>query len=157
MIIKVQSAIIDKTLEVLKRAGQQPPYGHEGIVLWLGKRSGDTADVAEAYEPVHEAEADFFLIPREGMEALMQRLREKRVYVLGQVHSHPQQAFHSPADDEWAVVRHVGALSLVLPWFALRTDVSTFVRDATVFVCTAENKWREVEPDNIRLHYMVSP
>jgi len=43
--------------------------------------------------------------------------------VAAQVHSHPDEAFHSKGDDEWAIVRHEGALSIVVP-----TSRGTYLR-----------------------------
>ena len=39
--------------------------------------------------------------------------------LLAQVHSHPGRAYHSPMDDRYAVVASPGALSLVVPDFAV--------------------------------------
>ena len=68
-----------------------------------------------------------FHIPPEGMTALYAELRHKRLMVAAQVHSHPQEAFHSKADDRWAIVRHEGALSLVVPHFAQATTLDRFL------------------------------
>ena len=61
-----------------------------------------------------------------------------------QVHSHPGRAFHSLADDHGAVIRHGGALSLVVPDFGLRTTVDRFLVDAKVYRLSDENRWIEV-------------
>ena len=52
---------------------------------------------------------------------------------MAQVHSHPGEAFHSPADDRWAIPRQVGALSIVLPFFAAGISEETFFEQAAVF------------------------
>ena len=67
--------------------------------------------IVEAYVPEQEAEVDYFHIPPSGMMALMAHLRERRLGLAAQVHSHPARAFHSLADDKWAIVRHEGAMS----------------------------------------------
>ena len=36
----------------------------------------------------------------------------------GQIHAHPGQAYHSPADDALALIRSPGGLSIVVPHFA---------------------------------------
>lgn len=64
--------------------------------------------------------------------------------VAAQVHSHPREAFHSKADDRWAIVRHEGALSLVVPNFAIGTMVSTFLDDTKVYRFSASAQWVEV-------------
>ena len=69
---------------------------------------------------------------------------DARLMVAAQVHTHPQEAFHSPADDHWAVLRHVGALSLVLPCFARDTTADTFVEQAKVYSLTQADEWDEI-------------
>jgi hypothetical protein len=75
------------------------------------------------------------------MRALLELLSEQELMIAAQVHSHPSDAFHSEADDAWAIVRHVDALSLVLPDFALRTNNATFLDHAKIFRLTAANRW----------------
>ncbi|MHC2297262.1 hypothetical protein ACVJBD_001468 [Rhizobium mongolense] len=74
---------------------------------------------------------------------LLAHLREKRLRVLAQIHSHPGRAFHSEADDEWAIVRHAGALSLVLPRFAQEATVDNFLGLAATYVLSTQNRWEE--------------
>jgi len=101
--------------------------------------------------------ATFFRIPRESIEELFDVLRGRELMVAAQVHTHPESAFHSAADDRWAIVRHVGALSLVLPYFAQRTTTSTFFKDTAAFALSAENRWLLVDPDDIHLHLRGTP
>ena len=72
--------------------------------------------------------------------------------VAAQVHTHPAQAFHSEADDQWAIVRHVGALSLVVPYFAKDTRVASFFDDVALFRLSSENAWCEVSRANAALY-----
>lgn len=147
--IVISQLNVAKTVVTLQRSGQQR---HEGIVLWLGRRDGNHINIAEVYEPAHVAKADYFHIPSEGMKALQAELRTKRLMIAAQVHSHPMEAFHSKADDTWAVIRHVGAVSIVLPFFAGETNPDTFFEHAAVFQLSAANQWIQVpkyEKDNV--------
>jgi proteasome lid subunit RPN8/RPN11 len=132
---------IAQTLQVLQRSGQRC---HEGIAFWLGRRAGEFINVVEVYEPAHEAEADYFRIPPSSMQALQLELKTKRLMIAAQVHSHPKEAFHSLADDTWAVIRHVGAVSIVLPNFAAKTNADSLFRDAAVFQLNGANRWMQV-------------
>src|SRR5437763_818131 len=82
-----------------------------------------------------------FHIPPAGMTALHAELRRGRLMVAAQVHSHPGPAFHSKADDRWAIVRHEGALSLVVPDFAVNTTVSNFLDRSKVYRFSASAEW----------------
>lgn len=141
------------TLEELRQAGLE---NSERVVLWLGKRdSSGIVKVEEVFVPIQYAEADFFRIPREGMAQLLHHLRQTRHFIAAQVHSHPRRAFHSPTDDEWAIVRHAGALSLVIPEFASYTTLSSFEEDAAVFILSSDNEWLGISPHNTRKHYRI--
>lgn len=137
----VSARVLASSLEILQKAGRAH---REGVVLWLGSRTSTAITVVEPFEPVQIASEDFFQLPRESVVALFDVLRARGLMVAAQVHSHPAEAFHSAADDRWAIVRHVGALSLVLPYFARNITVASFLEDAAVFRLSPENDWCEV-------------
>lgn len=151
-LVVVPETVITKTLQELHRAGAN---NCERVVLWLGSRGGGSIDVSEAFVPLQEAEEDYFWIPPEGMSELLSHLRQNRLMIAAQVHSHPEHAFHSEADDRWAIVRHVGALSLVVPFFGLHTTEESFTEDASVFQLSERNRWLEVPREFIHRRYRI--
>jgi len=70
--------------------------------------------------------------------------------VASQVHTHPGEAFHSRADDQWAIVRHRGALSVVLPQFAATTTPDSFLLEAAVYQLNSSNAWIRVNAHELR-------
>ena len=90
-----------------------------------------------------------FFFPASAMEALQERLVRDRYMIGAQVHSHPHEAFHSVADDRGAIVRHGGALSLVVPDFGLRTTSNRFLADTRVYRLSGENRWVEVRDSEL--------
>jgi hypothetical protein len=136
-------AILAETLSIVRRDGLS---GVESVVLWLGSRHGTEGggNVLSVYRPIHTARRDRFHIAETGMRELMGQLRARRQTLLAQVHTHPGEAFHSQADDEWAVVTHEGALSVVLPRFAANTDVDSFMEDAASYRVSADGRWLRV-------------
>jgi proteasome lid subunit RPN8/RPN11 len=111
MMLEVPQHVIAETVEHLRQSNTS-----ERVVLWLGRRE-QVVRILEVYVPLQHAASDYFRIPREGMSALLEYLRSKRLVAAAQVHTHPGRAFHSAADDAWALVRHEGALSFVVPRF----------------------------------------
>lgn len=147
-LLLVPTAVVDETLAFLRRAGDR---NSEGVVLWLGRREPRGIAVTEAYVPEQEAACDYFRIPPPAMAALLTLLGDTGTFIAAQVHSHPREAFHSEADDTWAIVRHLGALSLVVPHFARDTTSDNFVRQIAAFRLSATNVWRELKaPDRQR-------
>jgi len=132
---------VDETIGYLQEAGQR---GTECVVLWLAGQGANAIEVKTVYRPAQFAESDVFRIPPASMRELMNVLSSNQLRIAAQVHSHPFEAFHSPADDTWAIIRHRNALSLVVPHFALRTDARTFRYDTKVFKLDAANRWVEL-------------
>ncbi|MFZ0761902.1 MAG: Mov34/MPN/PAD-1 family protein [Candidatus Sulfotelmatobacter sp.] len=150
--VEISPAQIAETIQLLRDAGHQ-----ECILLWLGRREQGIQRIVDVYKPIQEADKDYFVIPRQGMAVLMERLRTQGLYVVSQVHTHPGRAFHSHADDKWAIVRHTGALSIVLPFFAESTTVENFLQEAAVFQLDSRNRWNEVASENVPDHLRVTP
>ncbi|TLM62280.1 MAG: hypothetical protein FDZ69_13190 [Deltaproteobacteria bacterium] len=149
-IVTINRAGIEQTLDFLKQAGTQHV---ECVVLWLAKNLGGALDIQTVYRPPQIAKRDFFRIPQESIVELMTYLRQNRLMVAAQVHTHPGPAFHSLADDTWAIIRHVGGLSLVIPRFARATSAESFIRDAAVFRLSEDNNWEEIRSRELE-HYL---
>jgi hypothetical protein len=147
--LNISSSILAETIEQLNLGGLAKV---ERVVLWLGTESEDQNAVVEAFVPIQETDAYRFVIPPNGMREILQRLRVTRTKIIAQVHSHPQEAFHSAVDDAEALVRHEGALSLVLPRFALLTSCESFFQDAAIYELSARDTWDEVPTTEVNTH-----
>ncbi|WP_258767898.1 hypothetical protein [Bradyrhizobium arachidis] len=146
--------MVDETLEILRAAGRR---GTEGIVLWLARRPlGDGSLIAEAFVPEHTAEVDVFRIPPTGMTALMVHLKARKLALAAQVHSHPAEAFHSRADDAWAIVCHEGALSIVVPQFAKGVTAANFLDRSASFCLSPDDRWLEVPAHDLPQYLMLT-
>lgn len=146
MLLTCPKTVVETTLQHLREAGT---LRRECVMLWLGRREGDQVRVLGAYRPLQTAKADRFHINGAGMAALHQELRRQRVMVAAQVHSHPMEAFHSKADDEWAIVRHEGALSAVVPYFASATTHTNFRSNAKIYRFSSTARWLEVPSEQL--------
>jgi proteasome lid subunit RPN8/RPN11 len=142
--VEISAVDIRKTIALLRQAGRR-----ECVLLWLGRREAGVQRIVNVYRPLQESTIDYFEIPRAGMLALMEHLRAQGLYVVSQVHTHPCEAFHSAADGRWAIVRHVGALSIVLPFFAESTTAENFVEQAAIYQLDGSSAWNEVGPEHV--------
>ena len=130
------------TIELLQAAGRR---SEERVVLWLAEVSSqEPFSITEVYEPEQVTDIDYFRLPPRSLRALASHLRARRLKVVAQVHSHPKEAFHSEVDDEWAIIRQVGALSLVLPDFARETTPETFLGLVAIYELSRRNAWIRV-------------
>jgi proteasome lid subunit RPN8/RPN11 len=144
--IRVSAPIVEDTLHFLRHDGTS---GREGVVLWLGRRFGEACAVTSVVRPEQEAAEDYFRIPERSMREVMSLLRTTNQLIVAQVHSHPGAAFHSEADDRWAIIRHIGALSVVVPNFARGMDFRTFTHWAAFYVHRDSGEWARVQPGTI--------
>jgi proteasome lid subunit RPN8/RPN11 len=152
--LRCAPALVDETLEALHAAGRM---SNECVVLWLSARPVmPGASIVETYVPKQEAAVDVFRIPPSGMTALMAHLRARKLGLAAQVHSHPGRAFHSEADDAWAIVRHEGALSIVVPNFAAGVNVGNFLQSLATFRLSPDDRWLEVSRGELPLHLALT-
>jgi hypothetical protein len=142
--LSINFKVIEDTVRILKSF-----YDQERVVLWLGGNSGECFYADEVYEPKQIADYDYFEIPEAGMDTLMQKIKSSRKILVAQVHSHPKEAFHSNADDRWAIIRHLNAYSLVIPFFCQDTDVQNFSNHVVCFVLSSENEWIKIDNSNL--------
>lgn len=154
MKLQIDEHIMTASLARLHASGAKR---HEGVVLWLGKRERPTARITHVFEPLHRASIDFFHIPPQGMQQFMTYLEEHNVALLAQVHTHPAEAFHSLADDKWAMVRHLNALSLVLPNFAQHVSPRNFLTVAATFRLDEHNRWVRVQARELPQYLEAKP
>jgi hypothetical protein len=75
------------------------------------------------------------------MAACVRAAARHRLQVVAQVHTHPQQAFHSDGDVEGARIRYPGYASIVLPDYG---DRLPSLEGAAVFVFTG-GSWVELK------------
>ena len=140
--LNCSSDILKTTIDHFRAAGRTHK---ECVVFWLVPRQTNAARIVEVYRPQQQAHADQFWIPPDAMTTLMRHLREHKLKLAAQIHSHPQEAFHSRADDHWAVIRHAGALSIVVPDFASHTDTGNFMHEAKFYQLSHDDRWSVVE------------
>lgn len=150
--LRCDEHIVSSTLAMLRAAGAT---GKECVVLWLSSRRDDRRLIVDAHRPEQIAELDRFWIPAASMDALMDHLREHRLSLVAQVHSHPHEAFHSSADDKYAIVRHVGALSIVVPDFAVGVNSNNFTDKAAFFALDVNNRWNEISKNLLHGHFAL--
>ncbi|MGE3513189.1 MAG: hypothetical protein AB7N65_30380 [Vicinamibacterales bacterium] len=131
--------VLRTTIAVLQRGGER---SEERVALWLSTAAPRTpAPIVAVYEPDQVAEIDCFRLPPASMRSLMEYLRWTRRRIVAQIHTHPGRAFHSEVDAEWAIVRHIGALSLVLPRFADTTTPENFLDEVMTYEYSPAGDW----------------
>lgn len=95
----------------------------EGVVVWWGiVNADDTADVITAYRPRQISSRTpsglWVRIPSDAVTELIDTMPESMT-VLTRLHTHGEDAYHSEMDDQNMLIAHQGAISIVIPHFAV--------------------------------------
>jgi hypothetical protein len=142
--IEIEPGVVSTTLSVLRLFGAQ---GCEGLVLWIGEVGEGYARITRAVvpdqRPIRNEEGVGYFVGSETLFELNRRLSESGLRLIAQVHSHPSEAYHSAADDRYAIVTADGGLSLVVP------DFGEAPSDPTQWAVYRLSKgaWRELDSE----------
>jgi hypothetical protein len=117
-LVTVNRSVVEGTLLALQEFGS---HELECLVLWLGDVDGRGAHVIKALvpdqHPVSSEDGIGYFVSGDTLFELNKGLAATGLRLIAQVHSHPKDAYHSQADDAYAIVTADGGLSLVVPHF----------------------------------------
>lgn len=147
--VQISSSIAKVTQEHLRRKGAEQA---EGVVLWRGTLKPPR--ITTAMIPDQITSLGRFKVPL----AERQRIAREQVgtgeFIVAQVHSHPERAFHSPVDDEEAIPRRVGSYSLVVPDFGSR---SRLLEEAALYRLSAGGAWDPAPLETFQIQTQGGP
>jgi len=119
--------------------------GHEGIVYLLGRTDGDTALAVTAFKPDALTSRGSFSVDARAMAACVGAAGRYELQVVGQLHSHPAEAYHSDGDVEGARIRYPGYVSIVLPNYG---RLLPSFHGAAIYIWSA-HRWNELSTTDI--------
>jgi proteasome lid subunit RPN8/RPN11 len=94
--------------------------GHEGIAYLLGQTNGATTIVVGAIRPESQTSSGSFNVSSVAMARVVRKATDSGLHVIGQIHSHPGQAYHSDGDEDGARITYDGYVSIVVPDYGRR-------------------------------------
>lgn len=93
---------------------------HEGVAYLLGQTDGTVTLAIAAIRPKAITGPGSFCVSAPAMAKVVRAATGTGLQVVGQVHSHPGDAFHSDGDVEGARIVYRGFVSAVLPDYGRR-------------------------------------
>jgi proteasome lid subunit RPN8/RPN11 len=110
----VTTTVAEHTLAALCRSrGTDGP--HEGLVYWIGRRSGSDSLVLGALLPPSDHGPQHVFVREREVGRMSRRSRSMGLAVVAQVHSHPGgDTRHSDGDDTLILMPYEGMFSLVV-------------------------------------------
>jgi hypothetical protein len=133
--IRLRGDIVGESLRLLRECGRGEC---ECVLYWTGPADERLVDGVE--HPVHDRSPFGYQVEDRWLTEFWRQLGNSNRSVQAQVHTHPQQAFHSASDDRWPIVSQAGFLSIVIPYFGCR-DVSLV--DAWIGRLLPDGSWRQ--------------
>lgn len=119
--------------------------GHEGIVYLLGRTGGAIALATTVFRPDAITTPGSFHVPPEAMAACLEAAAKYEMQVVGQLHTHPGEAYHSDGDVEGARIRYPGYVSVVLPDYGRRLPS---LAGAAAYMW-ATSGWRQLSAEDV--------
>jgi hypothetical protein len=116
----VPAKLVEQTLRPIQEAGER---GYEAFVLWGGRLAPDGRrfEFAAAYCPQQTMSRGkkglLVVVEGEALHRVNQAFYEEGLTLAAQIHSHPQEAYHSETDDAYPMMTLRGGLSGVVPGF----------------------------------------
>lgn len=138
-IMRVERSLVRESALMLREMSDDRT---EAVLLWVGVRNDAHARVKRIVVPEFTSTWRHFEVSLDVRIALAGTLAAEGEMVLAQLHTHPGPAFHSRADDRFALPRHTGAISIVVPDFA--ADWHGDLEDVSVNVHRGAGVWREL-------------
>ncbi len=137
MMYRLNGEVLEDTFRHLRACGCGR---RECQVLWLSSW-GSPQDIIRVVHPRHQAHVGGFVLDDQWLSDFWLELGETNMGIRVQVHTHPEEAFHSSSDDEFPIIHKPGFLSLVIPNFGLG---SIGFKDAYLTEIQPDGLWQEV-------------
>ena len=107
----------DQTAQHLRASTR---LGHEGIVYFVGLTNGRTTTALYAALPEAHSTPRSVDVSAPQIGKIIRSASEAGLQVVGQLHTHPADAYHSNGDLVGMRIRHPGYFSVVLPSYGTR-------------------------------------
>lgn len=108
--------------------------------LWLSSWEVPET-ITRVVHPKHRAHAGGYVVDDAWLNMFWMELGALNMGVRVQIHTHPNEAFHSMSDDAFPIIHRVGFLSLVIPNFAIGP---VGFNDAYLTEIQGDGSWKEV-------------
>lgn len=137
LVFRVGSQTVERTLEFFRQQGLR---GHEGVALWPGNIAGGICDIGSPLIPRQITGPRMYQIPADESFRIIKTVAKQNLVIPIQIHSHPGSAYHSEADDEYAFLQHLNAISIVVPNFGF-FDARDFLANAVFYSLRGPELW----------------
>lgn len=138
----ISRQLLQEIFEIMRYFGND---NKEVFLLLLGKQSNDKSITILDYiipkqYPFSDGNGVGVYIDPYDIQDMNRKIFHSSLIPVGQIHSHPNQAYHSNADDKMSMVTAAGQLSIVIPFFG-NEELFSFI-DIAIYVLNRNGKWK---------------
>lgn len=145
--IVIEEVNLHKAYGFLKYAGSKRL---EGVALFAGQDEGSVFHIREVIIPQQTSmileRGLMYAVDAQELYNIGVWLYENKMKLIAQIHSHPQAAYHSEADDRFPIVDTYGGLSIVVPDFA---SGILNIPDWAVFRLSLDKEWIQLDETEV--------
>lgn len=105
-------AIFKKTLEFFRKHGEE---FLEALALWVGIESSNVFKIKEVWFPNQENSIISYYVSDIDVHLINVKLNKMKYSAIAQIHTHPDDAYHSQIDDQYPILVLSGSFSIVVP------------------------------------------
>ena len=133
---------IQKAYELMRYAGKKRV---EGVALFAGFEKDNVFWITQTIIPKQTAYSlEFgllYAVDADELHRINVWLYENNLSIIAQIHSHPNEAYHSETDDAYPIVATKGGISIVVPRFAVDP---IDIKNWAVYRLSSKNSWVEL-------------
>jgi proteasome lid subunit RPN8/RPN11 len=150
LVFRVGSETIERTLVFFREQGA---WGHEGVALWPGTLAGGVCEIGDPIVPRQLTAPRMYQIPADESFRIIKTVAKQNLVIPIQIHSHPGSAYHSEADDEYAFLQHLNAISIVVPNFGF-FDAGDFLANAVFYSLRGPELWELMDDAEVSRRFI---
>lgn len=148
--------LLEHSIAVMQPHGAR---GNEGLALWFGVDSGQSVRITHAVEVFgrgFQTTPLFMSLSMRAMASLTEFADQRKVFLAGQIHSHPGTLLDLSELDEAKGIRTPNYLSVVCPFYAQRPEIALSACGVHVF---ERNRYRRMATAEItrRIRFDSAP
>lgn len=137
--ILISNTQLIKAFNFLRYGGSK---GVEAVALFAGIGKGKTFEIKEVILPRQQGyileQGLMYAVDGEELHKINVWLYENKMNLIAQIHSHPNEAYHSEADDRFPIVDTYGGISIVVPYFA---SGNILLKDCAIYRLSLNKTW----------------
>ena len=106
--------VLEETLRTFKEYGKECL---EAFAMWVGKEKNTNFIIKDVWIPTQYNTILSYYVPDIDVHKINVEMNKKEYSAIAQLHSHPENAFHSCIDDNNSILTLPGSFSIVVPDF----------------------------------------